>query len=75
MGDTPDPRQVQAAGQAACAEATRIRANITRIQAEAARNGSALMRRSLPGDSRLKSFRNYVLTIRRSRLVRLANDP
>ena len=46
MGDTAQARDIARAGQAACAEAARIRADITRIQAEAARSGSALMARN-----------------------------
>jgi hypothetical protein len=45
MGDTAQARDIQRTMQAACAEAARIRANITRIQAEAARTGSAIMQR------------------------------
>ena len=46
MGDTAQARDIERTMQAACAEAARIRANITRIQAEAARSGSALMQRN-----------------------------
>jgi hypothetical protein len=49
MGDTAQARDIQSTMQAACAEAARIRANITRIQAEAARTGSALMQRYRAG--------------------------
>jgi hypothetical protein len=49
MGNTRDARDLQNTLQGACAEAARIRANMTRIQAEAARAGSALMQRNRPG--------------------------
>jgi hypothetical protein len=49
MGNTRDAREIQSAMQAGCAEAARIRAEITRIQAETARAGSALMQRNRPG--------------------------
>ena len=48
MGDTREAREIQRTMQAGCAEAERIRAEMTRIQAEAARQGSALMQRNLP---------------------------
>jgi hypothetical protein len=48
MGDTREARELKATMQAGCAEAARIRAEITQIQAEAARNGSALMQRYRP---------------------------
>jgi hypothetical protein len=46
MGDTREARDIQRTMQAGCAEAARIRAEMTRIQAEAARTGSALMQRT-----------------------------
>jgi hypothetical protein len=46
MGDTREAREIKATMQAGCAEAARIRAEMTRIQAEAARTGSALMQRT-----------------------------
>jgi hypothetical protein len=49
MGDTREAREIQRTMQAACAEAARIRAEMTRIQAEAAQQGSALMQRRPPG--------------------------
>jgi hypothetical protein len=49
MGDTPQARDIQRTMQAACAEAARIRAEITAIQAKAARDGSAIMQRYSPG--------------------------
>jgi hypothetical protein len=48
MGNTRDARDLQNTLQGACAEAERIRANMTRIQAETARQGSALMQRNIP---------------------------
>lgn len=49
MGDTQQAREIKRTMQAACAEAARIRAEMTRIQAEAAQQGSALMQRRPPG--------------------------
>jgi hypothetical protein len=51
MGDTPQARDIQRTMQAACAEAIRIRAQISRIQVESARAGSALVNRSTAGGS------------------------
>ena len=51
MGDTREAREIQATMQAGCAEAARIRAEMTHIQAEAARTGSALMQRDPPAAS------------------------
>jgi hypothetical protein len=48
MGNTRDARELQTMLQGACAEAARIRAKMTSIQAETARLGSALMQRSIP---------------------------
>jgi hypothetical protein len=53
MGNTRDAREIQAVMQAGCAEAARIRAEMTQIQAKAARDGSALMQRYRPGASLL----------------------
>jgi hypothetical protein len=49
MGNTRDARDLQATLQGACAEAARIRREMTRIQVEAAQQGSALMQRRPPG--------------------------
>jgi hypothetical protein len=49
MGDTRQAREIQATMQAACAEAARIRAEITQIQAKAAQQGSAIMQRYRAG--------------------------
>jgi hypothetical protein len=49
MGNTREAREIHAAMQAACAEAERIRAEMTQIQVKAAREGSALMQRYRPG--------------------------
>jgi hypothetical protein len=49
MGDTREAREIKSAMLAGCAEAERIRAKMTRIQAETARAGSALMPRNRPG--------------------------
>jgi hypothetical protein len=49
MGNTSDAGDLQALGRAACAEAARIRREMTRIQVEAAQQGSALMQRRPPG--------------------------
>lgn len=48
MGNTRDARELQNTLQGGCAEAARIRAEMTRIQAETARQGSALMQRGIP---------------------------
>jgi hypothetical protein len=48
LGDTREAREIQRTMQAGCAEAARIRANMTRIQAETARAGSAIMQRAVP---------------------------
>jgi hypothetical protein len=49
MGNTRDARDLQNTLKAACPEAARIRAEMTRIQAKAAQEGSALMQRRPPG--------------------------
>jgi hypothetical protein len=49
MGNTRDARDLQNTLQAGCAEAKRIRAEMIRIQTEAAQQGSALMQRRPPG--------------------------
>jgi hypothetical protein len=49
MGDTQQARNIERTMQAACAEAARIRAEMIRIQTEAAQQGSALMQRRPPG--------------------------
>jgi hypothetical protein len=51
MGNTRDARDLQNTLQGACAEAARIRAEMTAIQAKAARDGSAIMQRYRPGAS------------------------
>src|SRR5262249_36570611 len=49
MGNTREAREIQATMKAACGEAERLRAEMTRIQTEAAQQGSALMQRRPPG--------------------------